>query len=121
MKQPVIVFVFGSNDEGRHGKGAAYHAKKFYGAKYGKAHGRQGNAYAICTKSLRPDGMVTLANVEESLAVFKRHATRHEKESFLLTAVGCGLAGFNVADIIAIIKRLKPWPQNVFITGRLYE
>ena len=48
-----IIFVFGSNPEGRHGKGAAYIAKIKFGAKYGQGEGLQGNAYALPTKDLR--------------------------------------------------------------------
>src|SRR5262249_41455073 len=33
------IFVFGSNEAGRHGKGAALHARKHYGAKYGVGFG----------------------------------------------------------------------------------
>jgi len=44
------IFVFGSNLAGRHGKGAALHARKHYGAIYGQGWGRQGNSYAIPTK-----------------------------------------------------------------------
>jgi len=47
------VFVFGSNPEGRHGKGAAKIAKDSFGAKYGQGEGLQGNAYALPTKDLR--------------------------------------------------------------------
>jgi hypothetical protein len=37
-----VVFVFGSNTEGRHGAGAAKVAKDKFGAKYGQAKGMQG-------------------------------------------------------------------------------
>ena len=45
------IFVFGSNLEGKHGKGAALEARKNWGAIYGQGIGRQGNSYAIPTKS----------------------------------------------------------------------
>lgn len=44
------VFVFGSNEAGRHGKGAALTAVRDYGAIYGRASGPQGSAYGIPTK-----------------------------------------------------------------------
>ena len=44
------LFVFGSNEAGRHGKGAALHAKQHYGAEYGVGVGPSGDAYAIPTK-----------------------------------------------------------------------
>ena len=47
---PREIFVFGSNEAGRHGKGAALHARQHYGAKYGVGFGRTGDAWAIPTK-----------------------------------------------------------------------
>ena len=44
------VFVFGSNLAGRHGKGAALHARQQHGAIYGQGVGLQGSSYAIPTK-----------------------------------------------------------------------
>ena len=46
------IFVFGSNTQGRHGKGAALIAKIKFGAIYGYARGFQGKSFAICTKDL---------------------------------------------------------------------
>lgn len=46
------IFVFGSNTEGRHGKGAAKKALDLFDAEYGNARGLQGQSYAICTKNL---------------------------------------------------------------------
>lgn len=51
--EPHQVFVFGSNPEGRHGKGAALIAKKLFGAKSGQAKGLMGQSYGIITKDLR--------------------------------------------------------------------
>ena len=45
-------FVFGSNTQGRHGKGAALTAKRKFGAIYGQAVGSQGQSFAIVTKDL---------------------------------------------------------------------
>jgi len=44
------IFIFGSNEAGRHGKGAALHARQHHGAEYGVGVGRTGDAYAIPTK-----------------------------------------------------------------------
>ena len=46
------IFVFGSNTQGRHGKGAALIARQKFGAIYGQSEGLQGQSYAICTKDL---------------------------------------------------------------------
>lgn len=48
-----VVFVFGSNPEGRHGAGAARVAREQFGAIYGQGEGLQGNSYALPTKDLR--------------------------------------------------------------------
>ena len=50
--KPNQIFVFGSNTQGRHGKGAALCAKERFGAIYGQAYGLQGQSYAIVTKEL---------------------------------------------------------------------
>jgi hypothetical protein len=46
------IFVFGSNTQGRHGKGSALIAKQLFGAIYGQAKGLQGKSYAIITKDI---------------------------------------------------------------------
>lgn len=45
-------FVFGSNTQGRHGKGSALVAVRNFGAIYGQPIGPQGKSYAIVTKDL---------------------------------------------------------------------
>ncbi len=49
------IFVFGSNRQGRHGKGSALEAVRRHGAVYGQPDGLQGNSYGIVTKELRRD------------------------------------------------------------------
>lgn len=49
---PNQIFVFGSNTQGRHSKGAALTARNKFGAIYGQAEGPQGQSYAIITKDL---------------------------------------------------------------------
>lgn len=48
-----IIMVFGSNPQGRHGKGSALDARRKYGAIYGQGRGLQGNSYALVTKNLQ--------------------------------------------------------------------
>ena len=50
--KPNQIFVFGSNTQGRHGKGNALLARQKFGAIYGQAEGLQGRSYAIITKDL---------------------------------------------------------------------
>jgi hypothetical protein len=49
------IFVFGSNRQGRHGKGSALTARNKFGAIYGQSEGLQGQSYAIITKELRKE------------------------------------------------------------------
>ena len=88
-----VVFVFGSNLAGRHGKGAALDARFKYGAQLGVGEGRTGDAYAIPTKDTqlrtRP-----LEGVRVSVEMFKTYARDNPGLVFRVTRVGCGLAGF---------------------------
>lgn len=87
------IFVFGSNLAGRHGKGAALAARREYGAEYGVGEGRTGNAYAIPTKGHGLE-VLPLASIERSVKQFLAYAAKHEDLKFLVTRVGCGLAGY---------------------------
>lgn len=50
MQNPKEIFVFGSNEAGRHGAGAAEYAYKHLGAQYGVGFGPAGSTFAIPTK-----------------------------------------------------------------------
>lgn len=92
------VFVFGSNLAGRHGKGAALTAKEVYGAIYGQGEGRQGNSYAIPTKDHNLETL-PLCRIEHYVKKFLAYALIHPDELFLVTRVGCGLAGYTDEQI----------------------
>jgi hypothetical protein len=87
------IWVFGSNEKGAHGAGAAKVAHVSYGAKYGVGRGMTGSAYAIPTKDRRIQTLpleVVVANVAE----FIEFAKANPDKRFYVTRVGCGLAGF---------------------------
>jgi hypothetical protein len=95
--KPNEVFVFGSNLAGRHGKGAARTAMK-WGAVYGQGEGLQGRTYAFPTE----DETITplplnqiLDGVDRLLECAEQHPDLH----FLVTKVGCGLAGYSFDQI----------------------
>lgn len=93
---PVEVFVFGSNRQGIHGAGAAKRAVQKYGAVRGQPEGRQGRAYAIVTKELRPGyPPVVFEEVARGVLKFLDYARKQPRERFLVTKVGGGLAGFD--------------------------
>ena len=109
------VFVFGSNTEGRHGAGAALEARQKWGAIYGQASGRQGNSYGIITKELRSGyALVTLDDIRKNVQEFIRYATAHSHEMFIITKIGCGLAGFKEKDIAPMFNYA---PENCKFTA----
>lgn len=101
-----MIFVFGSNLAGRHGRGAAKYAKEIYGAVYGVGQGRTGNAYAIPTKDLDIHPM-ELADIESHVNRFILYAMTHPELEFMVTRIGCGLAGFR-DDQIGPMFMLSP-------------
>lgn len=105
------IFVFGSNRQGRHGMGAALCALDHHGAIYGQPTGRQGDSYAIVTKELRSSfQQVSLSEVEEDIAEFIQYALNHPSDTFNLTRIGCGLAGFAEEEIAPLFTKA---PINV--------
>ncbi len=86
--------VFGSNTEGRHGKGAALQAFRYFGAKYGHGEGITGQCYAFPTLDGRLQRR-SLRELELSRDLFYAVAQRMKNYTFLLTKVGTGLAGYS--------------------------
>ena len=87
------IFVFGSNLAGAHGGGAARLAYERFGAVIGQGVGLQGQSYAIPTMQGGTDTI--LPYVEEFIAF----AQQHPELTFLVTKIGCGIAGFTPAEI----------------------
>ena len=87
------IFVFGSNLGGFHGGGAARAAHMRFGAIWGQGVGLQGRSYAIPTMHGGVD--VIQPYVDE----FISFAQSHPDLKFLVTRIGCGIAGFTAADI----------------------
>lgn len=116
------IFVFGSNRQGRHGKGAALYAMKHYGAKYGVAEGLQGQAYAIITKELRTSRPpVTLEEIRWQVAHLRSFAFQHPELKFYVTPIGCGLAGFKVEDIAPLFAGISAICPNVTLCKEFSE
>jgi hypothetical protein len=110
-----LVFVFGSNLAGRHGKGAAQAARAKWGAVYGVGVGPQGNSYAIPTKDANLKTL-ELGVIETYIKDFIEYAWNTPDKTFLLTPIGCGLAGHKVKDVLGIFKKIG-LPYNVVLTS----
>lgn len=96
------VFVFGSNTNGIHGKGAALLAKEKFGAQPGNPRGIQGRSYAIPTREL-VHGVawynLSLTAIQKEVDAFIQFAREHPELEFLVTQIGCGLGGKTPNDI----------------------
>lgn len=92
------IFVFGSNLKGVHGAGAALHAVEKWGAIRGRGEGIQGDSYAIPTKETWRRRL-DLQEIEQNIKRFIKYAKEHPELHFIVTAVGCGLAGYKPAQI----------------------
>lgn len=97
------IFVFGSNLAGRHGKGAALHAKRHHGAEYGVGWGPTGGSFAIPTKdeNLRT---LPLDEIHEYVAGFLVYALARPHLRFMVTAIGTGLAGYTHEQIAPMFR-----------------
>lgn len=105
--QPGEIFVFGSNLRGAHGAGAALDAYLDCGAETGVGEGRTGMAYALPTKDW---GLRTLPleDIRRSVDQFLVYAAARPSDTFFLTRVGCGLAGYRDEDIAPMFKDAPP-------------
>lgn len=109
MKYQRTIFVFGSNRQGRHGKGSALTARQKYGAIYGQAEGLQGSSYAIVTKELRTDyAPVSLTEVANGVVRFLAFAAFKPNYKFIVVAIGCSLAGFKPEQIAPLFRNSPP-------------
>ena len=97
--QPNEIFVFGSNLRGMHGGGAAYVALRKFGAIMGQGVGLQGQSYAIPTMQ---GGVDTIRPYVDEFIEF---AKNHQNNIFLVTRIGCGIAGFTDEEISPLFAK----------------
>lgn len=90
------IFVFGSNCHGYHGGGAAHTAMKKFGAIWGQGDGLQGQCYAIST-------MEGLDAMSKNIRRFIDFARQHPELKFLVTRIGCGIAGYEVSEVAPLL------------------
>ena len=112
--EPGEIFVFGSNLEGSHGGGAALLAFRKWGAIWGQGVGLQGQTYGIPTmhggvEEIRP-------YVDE----FIRFAKEHPEQTFLVTEIGCGIAGFRPEEIAPLFRDAVP-VENIHLPERFWN
>lgn len=114
---PDEIFVFGSNEQGIHGAGAAKTAATLFGARRGVGEGPTGSCYAIPTKrtirQVRP-----LDEIATSVATFLDYARNHPDLHFTVTRIGCGFAGYEPSDIGPLFRGV---PANVSLPPDFWE
>ena len=93
------IFVFGSNLAGAHGGGAARLAYNRFGAIWGQGVGLQGQSYAIPTMQ---GGVETIKPYVDEFIEF---TTNHPEYKFLVTRIGCGIAGFTADEIAPLFMK----------------
>lgn len=102
--KPGQVFCFGSNLSGAHGGGAARMAYEKFGAEWGVGVGPTGDCYAI------PTMQGPVKTIRSYVDQFIRYAGEHRDRTFLVTRIGCGIAGFRdeeIAPLFAAARNLE--------------
>ena len=102
------IFVFGSNMEGKHMGGAARVAYEMFGAEWGVGDGPTGRCYAI------PTMHGGIEDIQPYAEKFIAYAKVHPMKRFLLTRVGCGIAGFKDSDMAQLFKDALDVPNITY-------
>ena len=97
------VFVFGSNLAGQHLGGAALLAKEKFGAELGVGEGMTGQCYALPTKDENIETL-PIAEIHKAIEQLRETVENNKDKFFIITAVGCGLAGYEAKDIAPMFE-----------------
>lgn len=106
--EPNEIFVFGSNRQGFHMAGAALIAVQRFGAAFGQGKGPQGRSFAVVTMD------TTLDQIGCEINSFLGWARTYSDKTFLVTKIGCGIAGYSVKEI-GDLFRARVIPPNVIL------
>ena len=107
------IFVFGSNEHGLHYGGAAKVAYEMFGAIMGQGNGLQGKSYGI-------DSMSGLSIMGERVKEFCEFAKAHPEKHFLVTPIGCGIAGYSEADVAPLFEICRDL-KNVSLPAAFWD
>ncbi|MCI6656766.1 MAG: hypothetical protein MSH14_04440, partial [Bacteroidales bacterium] len=107
------IFVFGSNAQGMHLGGAARTAHMKFGAVWGNGEGLQGQSYAIPT-------MEGEESTKRAVERFVQFAQEHPELKFLVTPIGCGIAGYTPKEIAPMFETAVTL-KNVYLPKIFWE
>ena len=128
-----VIFVFGSNPEGRHGAGSAAVAVKYFGAVYGKGEGLQGNAYALPTTELRyklqdhtkknpqsiPEEKI-IASIKKLFDCCNNSPEKKFEVAYRSQPDEVTLCGYSGRELMLMFKKAKDeyggWPENIYFS-----
>lgn len=113
------VFVFGSNEAGIHGAGAARLAYEKFGATLGQGYGWNYKSFAIPTKDKKVKTL-PLEVIQAYIQAFEEFATFNPELTFYVTEIGCGLAGYTPEEIAPLFKDSYQL-SNVYMPKRFWE
>ena len=110
------IFVFGSNTQGRHGRGSALIAKKNFNAIYGQSKGLQGKSFAIVTKDLTKLNHPSIDKIEIKVQISNLYyyAILHPELDFYIAYSGNGnnLNGYSNEELSKMFNYVKI-PENI--------
>ena len=108
------IFVFGSNLAGHHMGGAARVANMKFGAEWGVGVGLTGQTYAIPTMQ---GGVETIKPYVDEFIEF---AKQRQDLKFLVTRIGCGIAGFKDEEIAHLFRKAVNI-NNIYLPKEFYD
>ena len=118
------IFVFGSNTQGRHGKGAALTARVKFGAIYGNPEGIQGKSFAIITKDLTKSSHPsrTTAQIISQIEKLYKYAILHPDKEFIIP-YKCSDYNLNAysSEDMAKMFASRDIPVNIIFDKLFYE
>ena len=117
---PNEIFVFGSNLAGRHGAGAARTAHEVWGAEMGVGVGLTGRTYALptCDEHINP---LPTKQIREHIRNFVLYARGQVGYTFLVTEIGCGLAGYTPWQIAPLFPDVTMSTTNIILPLSFWE
>ena len=110
---PNEFFVFGSNEQGLHYGGAAKAAVVNFGAIMGQGNGLQGKSYAI-------PSMSGLGVMGEYVKEFCEFAKAHPEKRFLVTEIGCGIAGYSIGEVAPLFECCRD-VENITLPASFWD